>query len=195
MIEALRISQSATDLLDERFADLAGINRTDARCLDIVQRLGRITAGELAAQAGLTTGAVTVVIDRMEQAGYLHRTRSETDRRKVHLDLTDRAHQLARLVYGQIKAAGEVGMRQMSVAEMALVTRFLRCNSYIQQKLAGILLETRSRGAATDPLDLAMAFASTVQHHTDAIRAELGELGELGEVWQAPGAEPCKPPR
>ena len=73
MVAAARDSQTAAGMLFEAFTALLGVNHTDGRCLDIVQRLGPITAGDLARASGLTTGAVTVVIDRLEKAGYVRR--------------------------------------------------------------------------------------------------------------------------
>ena len=67
LVAAVRDSQTAAGMLFEAFAALLGVNHTDGRCLDIVQRLGQITAGDLARASGLTTGAVTVVIDRLEK--------------------------------------------------------------------------------------------------------------------------------
>ena len=51
------------------------INRTDGRCLDIVENQGPLTAGRLAELSGLTSAAVTAVLDRMERAGYARRVR------------------------------------------------------------------------------------------------------------------------
>ena len=56
------MSQNATDALDEAAAAYLGINRTDARALDVIERLGRVSAGELAREMHLTTGAVTTVV-------------------------------------------------------------------------------------------------------------------------------------
>ena len=42
-----RSSQSATDLFDERVSEFLGINRTDGRCLDIIGRHKKISAGQL----------------------------------------------------------------------------------------------------------------------------------------------------
>ena len=49
---------------------------------------GAVTAGVLAEELGLTTGAVTTVIDRLEKAGYAVRVRSEQDRRTVFIELS-----------------------------------------------------------------------------------------------------------
>ena len=58
------------DRLDEAVATQFGLNRTDLRCIGILYRRGRVTAGELAEESGLTPGAITTVLDRMERSGY-----------------------------------------------------------------------------------------------------------------------------
>ena len=57
----VRRSQNATDRFDQAVADAIGLNRTDMRCLDIVEMEGSVTAGRLAELSGLTTGAITTV--------------------------------------------------------------------------------------------------------------------------------------
>ena len=88
LVAAVREEQIANEIVDDHVALFLGINRTDGRCLDIVERHGRMTAGALATESGLTTGAVTAVIDRLESAGYLQRVRDASDRRKVFIELT-----------------------------------------------------------------------------------------------------------
>src|SRR3954465_11606435 len=71
----VRRSQNATDRFDQAVADAIGVNRTDMRCLDIVEMEGSVTAGRLAQLSGLTTGAITTVIDRLEHRGLARRVR------------------------------------------------------------------------------------------------------------------------
>src|ERR1700742_2759456 len=66
LIEEVRGSQTAVHQMDEAAHRAMGINETDGRCLDIIDRRSRISAGQLATEAGLTTGAVTAVLDRLE---------------------------------------------------------------------------------------------------------------------------------
>ncbi len=54
---------------DEGLAKKLKLSRTDMRCLDLIGRHGPLTAGRLAQEAGLTTGAVTFILDRLEEAG------------------------------------------------------------------------------------------------------------------------------
>ncbi len=74
----MRASQRATDVIDEVAGQLLGLDRSDGRCLDILDQHGRISAGDLAASSGLTTGAITAVIDRLERAGYAQRMPTPT---------------------------------------------------------------------------------------------------------------------
>ncbi len=73
---------------DKLAAARLGVGMTDLHCLNIVQSRGGVTAGELAAESGLTTGAVTAVIDRLERAGFARRVRDDRDRRKVVVEVT-----------------------------------------------------------------------------------------------------------
>lgn len=60
-----------------------GLNVTDAECLDYLMDEGPTTAGKLADLTGLTHGAITNVIDRLETAGFVKRQSDPKDRRKV----------------------------------------------------------------------------------------------------------------
>jgi DNA-binding MarR family transcriptional regulator len=64
-------------------AALIGINQTDLICLNALFRQGAMTAGQLAATIGLTSGATTTAIDRLERAGYVQRQPDPSDRRRV----------------------------------------------------------------------------------------------------------------
>jgi len=80
------------------------VNRTDLHCLNIIENRGGLTAGELAAEAGLTTGAVTGVIDRLERVGYARRVPDPADRRRVKVEVTRRFYAKADRIWGPVKA-------------------------------------------------------------------------------------------
>jgi DNA-binding MarR family transcriptional regulator len=77
---------AATILFHQAVADRLGMNVTDHKCADILLRTGPITAGELAERTGLTTGAITGVIDRLERAGVVRRAKDPDDRRRVIIE-------------------------------------------------------------------------------------------------------------
>jgi DNA-binding MarR family transcriptional regulator len=64
-------------------AGAIGLNVTDAECIDFLLEAGGATAGQLADLTGLTTGAITTVIRRLETAGYVLTARDPRDRRRV----------------------------------------------------------------------------------------------------------------
>lgn len=64
-------------------ANQFGLNVTDAECLDYLMDEGPVPAGRLAELTGLTHGAITNVIDRLEKAGFVKRQTDVRDRRKV----------------------------------------------------------------------------------------------------------------
>jgi DNA-binding MarR family transcriptional regulator len=93
--DEVRASQRATDVVDELMAVLLGINRTDGRCLDILDQYGSMSAGDLAEASRLSTGAITAVIDRLERAGLARRVPDPKDRRRVLVELTPEAYAAA----------------------------------------------------------------------------------------------------
>jgi DNA-binding MarR family transcriptional regulator len=83
--EALRRSSAQGVIFGQTVANVAGISGSDLECLDFLNLEGRVTAGRLAQVTGLTTGAITGVVDRLEKAGLVRRERDEADRRKVFI--------------------------------------------------------------------------------------------------------------
>jgi DNA-binding MarR family transcriptional regulator len=81
---------------DEALADRLGLNATDLRCLELVMIEPDLTPGRLAEATGLTSGAVTGVLDRLEKAGFARREADRVDRRRIVVRLLpERAGELA----------------------------------------------------------------------------------------------------
>jgi DNA-binding MarR family transcriptional regulator len=70
-------------MFHQAVADHLELNITDHKCLDLVLLNGPMTAGALASATGLTTGAITAALDRLERAGFVERADDPADRRKV----------------------------------------------------------------------------------------------------------------
>ncbi|MEV4410876.1 MarR family transcriptional regulator [Catellatospora sp. NPDC049609] len=81
--EAFRRHLDAVTAYTQAAADAAGMHPTDWAALSVLNLAGRLTSGELAARTGLTTGATTRLIDRLERAGHVRRTTDPADRRRV----------------------------------------------------------------------------------------------------------------
>jgi DNA-binding MarR family transcriptional regulator len=131
--EELRLHGVAGDIADQAVADYLGINRTDMRCLDIIERLDGVSAGRLARESGLSTGAVTTVIDRLERAGLARRVADAADRRRVLVELTDEARATTADLYAPLGDA-LAGQRAALSSDDALAVRdFLRETRRLQE--------------------------------------------------------------
>ena len=132
LIAAYRANSSQDSAFDALAAERLGISPTDLRCLDIIQGRAGLTAGELASASGLTTGAVTAVIDRLERAGLARRAPDQSDRRKVLVEVTDRHYQEAGGIWGPLMAEWQrVLTSRFTAAELATITEFLDASTEI----------------------------------------------------------------
>lgn len=83
LLQELRQNSARAVIFHQFISEKLGLNATDHKCLDYLNHAGPVTAGQLAQLTGLTTGAVTSVIDRLEQTGYVVRDKDPNDRRRV----------------------------------------------------------------------------------------------------------------
>jgi DNA-binding MarR family transcriptional regulator len=86
--EKFREMSTETIMFHQVVADILGLHITDHKCLDFIYRFGAMPAGRLAELTGLTTGAITGIIDRLEEAGYVRRTNDPKDRRRTIVEPT-----------------------------------------------------------------------------------------------------------
>lgn len=75
-----------TVMFHSAVAEKMGLSITEHKALDILSRQGAITAGQLAEVTGLTTGAITGMVDRLEKAGFVRRVPDPNDRRKIRIE-------------------------------------------------------------------------------------------------------------
>lgn len=141
----VRRSQAATLRFDRAVADAVGLNLTDMSCLDVLGQRGPLTAGQLAEHTGLTSGAMTTAIDRLEAAGYARRVRDDRDRRRVVVELTRQARALDGF-YAEHERLAEQLFRQLTIEQMELLLRFTRVGSELNERRAAELeAQTRAR--------------------------------------------------
>jgi DNA-binding MarR family transcriptional regulator len=88
VVEKRREMSTETIMFHQAVADILGLHITDHKCLDLIHHYGAMPAGRLAELTGLTTGAVTGIIDRLEEAGYVRRTDDPKDRRRIIVEPT-----------------------------------------------------------------------------------------------------------
>lgn len=111
----------------QAIATKLGINVTDTRCFELMSRYaqGPLTAGDIARHAGLTTGAVTGILDRLEKAGLVERFRDASDRRKVFVRPCLEAMQRVARLYQGLAAASLKHASSFSTKELELVQDYL----------------------------------------------------------------------
>ena len=124
-------------------ADRAGINGTDFECLDVLDWTGPIPAGELARRLGITSGAVTGVIDRLERGGWVHQLADPSDRQRVIVELVppserdaDRYRQMLEVFAPLQQEIGEV-IDRFDDDQLAKIVEYMRAaNEAIERSIA-----------------------------------------------------------
>jgi DNA-binding MarR family transcriptional regulator len=136
---------------DERVARKLKLSRTDMRCLDLIGRFGPLTAGRLAEESGLTTGAVTFILDRLEEAGMVTRRRDTEDRRRVWIEIVPEAQQ--RLQRLQQPVADEMRQvaSQFKVDELQVVRDFMRQAKEVFQRQVRDAVHEAMHGSPAGP--------------------------------------------
>lgn len=124
VVAASRAVYAAIDLVDATVAGQLGVHRSDLRCLNLLEH-GPRTPSEIGAALGLTSGAVTALLDRLERAGFARRVRAATDRRSVRVELPPAAYARVGRLYGTIAQAISAAFDGLAAEEVAATTRGL----------------------------------------------------------------------
>jgi DNA-binding MarR family transcriptional regulator len=149
-IETIRGWQTDQDLFDEAVALFVGMNRTDMRCIDLIERAGRMTAGQLGAAAHLSSGATTAALDRLESAGLVRRVRDDADRRRVLVEVTPEVAKAVAPAFEPFVEEGRALAERYSADDWTVILRFLSDDRELLQKhTARIhrLIEEREAGS------------------------------------------------
>ena len=125
--------QDATQAYDEAVGEKLGLNLAERRCLSLLYG-GPQTAGAIAQATFLTPAAVTALIDRLEARGFVARTRSAEDRRKVMVATTDQAHAVTDRYYRAIAEDGARFLSGFSLQELKLIEQFTQGAIAIQER-------------------------------------------------------------
>ena len=121
---ALQRYQRAVQAFDDAAGRRLGLGPSDLRCLDWLVD-GPLTAGELSQAIGLRPAATTALVDRLERDGWVRRVRSEHDRRRVQVEMTEAGLQRVGEIYGPLVAEGPETFRSWTVADIQRLTALL----------------------------------------------------------------------
>jgi DNA-binding MarR family transcriptional regulator len=88
VLKAIRRTMQAVDSFSRLTQARLGISGPQLLCLTVLYETGRIPINQLADEVCLSSGTLTGILDRLEIKGFVTRTRSTEDRRKIYLDIT-----------------------------------------------------------------------------------------------------------
>jgi DNA-binding MarR family transcriptional regulator len=125
VMAAMRKASAMGVLISNAVAARVGLSPVELECLDYVVEQGEVTAGQISARSGLTTGAVTGLIDRLERAGFVKRKPSDSDRRKVFVVAQRESVSRLEALYLPVVEAMQKTVSAYTPAELDLIARFL----------------------------------------------------------------------
>jgi DNA-binding MarR family transcriptional regulator len=135
LIHEFRVCGNQDNAFDALAAERLGVNETDLHCLNIIEASGGLTAGELAVQSGLTNGAITGVLDRLERAGFAQRISDPDDRRRVHVEVTAEFYKRAERIWGPMAEDWQATLgKRFTKEELERMTDLLRVTAEIGRR-------------------------------------------------------------
>ncbi|MQY33167.1 hypothetical protein SRB17_11270 [Streptomyces sp. RB17] len=139
LMEVGRVHSGVTVMFHSAVAAEQGLNATEEKTLDLLQRHGALTAKDLAELTGLAPASVTGLIDRLETKGFAHRVKHPTDKRRVLVELNQQ--KIAELAVFFEDWARDIveACEEFSTDELRTVIRFLSVMSERQRAAAARL--------------------------------------------------------
>lgn len=139
--EKFREMSTETIMFHQAVAEVLGLHITDHKSLDFIYRFGAMPAGRLAELTGMTTGAVTGIIDRLELAGYVRRTGDPKDRRKTIVEpvMNKKLEKKLEAIFNPLRESMQSLLAKYSESELAFLlaatTEFIERTREVSKKL------------------------------------------------------------
>jgi DNA-binding MarR family transcriptional regulator len=129
LIEALNLAgrenSTASVLFHSAMAERFGLSATDEKTIELLSRLGPLTAGQLAERTGLASASVTALIDRLEQKGFVRRVRDPADRRRVIVELVPKGVAKMAAAFVPFQRSLDRFWAEFSVEQLEVIRDFL----------------------------------------------------------------------
>jgi DNA-binding MarR family transcriptional regulator len=127
IVEQARRGSTRSVMLHTAIAERLGLNPSDHKCADLLMaESGVSTPGHLAELTGLSTGAITGVLDRLERAGFVMREADQNDRRRTLVRITPERMPNMKRIFGPLIQGMERLCAGYTNAELSLILRFMR---------------------------------------------------------------------
>ncbi|HET8785038.1 MAG TPA: MarR family transcriptional regulator [Candidatus Limnocylindrales bacterium] len=147
VLRSLRRVNIQGSFLGQTVAVRFGLSESDIETLEELIDMGATTAGKVSEITGLTSGAVTRVIDRLQQAGYVRRVADPTDRRRVIVEVVPDKVANIQVALDQVQDASAKQIRDYSDEQLELIADFLARMESVAREEATALRETRESDA------------------------------------------------
>lgn len=146
-----RRASTQTVFLHQAIAQTFGLNATDTKCVDLIlsHPAGSVTAGQLSGMTGLTTGAITHILDRLEKRHIVERVRDTRDRRRIFVRVNLQSLEPLIPHYEAIGKAFTDLVDQYSDDELRLICDYMeKASAVAEQQLANLSAGAGSPAAA-----------------------------------------------
>jgi DNA-binding MarR family transcriptional regulator len=138
---------TATVLLHHAIAERLGLGPTDHKCLDLLLDRGPTTGSQLAAITGLTTGAITGVVARLERAGFVSREPDPVDKRKQIITPVPARIRQAQEVFASLRPTPDSLLEGFDTAQLEVIAEFLtRAAEFNRQRAANSRAQLLANG-------------------------------------------------
>ncbi len=127
---------TVTVMFHTAIAEKLGLSATELKTLDLLQRFGPLTAGELGGRTGLAPASVTGLVDRLERKRYARRIADPTDGRRVLIELNHESVGAAAALFSDFMRRLQELYAGYSVAQLETILHFLRAAAQQQQQQA-----------------------------------------------------------
>ena len=122
--QAVRLFIAGSSLYSQRVAEKLGLHPTDLQFLNVLELLGPLTPKVLGRYSGLSSGGVTVVVDRLEKAGYVRRRPNPKDGRSVVVDFSPARRRKVKAHYDAVGQQFARLLESSSIEELETVLAF-----------------------------------------------------------------------
>src|SRR4051812_12864216 len=143
VIRSLRRVNLQGSFFGQTVAIRFGLSESDVEALELLLDTGAATAGRLSELMGLSTGAVTRVIDRLEQAGYVRRIPDSSDRRRVVVELVPEKMEAMEATMAKFGDKSAAEMKRYSDDELTVINDFLTRMAAVTRDEANALRDAR----------------------------------------------------
>jgi DNA-binding MarR family transcriptional regulator len=176
-------------LHNQAIADRLGMGVTDLHCVNLLDIEGPMTAGRLAELMGLTTGAVTGVLDRLERAGLVRREADPADRRRVVAQLVPEGMARVRAAYAAVGGAVQELYASFDDAALALLVDYAERSTEITRRITADIRRVERGPAGVSEGELSAPLgdvpAGRLEINASVVRMRIGSDAGMPDLFRA----------